>query len=276
MNIQRAFALPLVIGLWTISISLQAGEVLVENNRFDCVIEPSEIVSLGSSASGVLVEVNVKRGERVTKGQLVARIESRVEEATVELARARADSVAGLEASRARLKFHEAKLKRNRHLAAQKVISAEELEALETELELAQIDYRQAQLDKRLEKLELQRALNSLALRQITSPFDGLVMEKVLDTGEYVDGSSEILRIARLDPLLVQSDLPAALFSGVTPGMAAEVYPKEAIGGFHNATVSVKDQVLNSKNSTFHVRLELANPNYGLPAGVGCHVRFLP
>ena len=276
MNIQRAFALSLVAGLWLTGVGTQAGEVLVENNRFDCVIEPSEIVNLGSSADGVLVEVSVKRGDRVTEGQLVARIDSRVQEATVALARVRAESNAGLEASRARLDFRRAKLKRNRKLAAQKVISAEELEELETQLVLAEISYQQAQVDKRMEKLELERALNSLALRQIRSPFDGLVMEKVLDTGEYVDGTVEILRIARLDPLKVQADLPAALFAGITPGMAAEVYPKEAVGGFHNATVSVRDQVLDSKNSTFHVRLELANPNYDLPAGVGCHVRFLP
>ena len=276
MNMQRAFAIALLVGLWLAGPNLRAGEILIENNRFDCVIEPSEIVNLGSSADGVLTEVNVKRGDRVSEGQLVARIDSRVEEATVELARVRAESNAGLEASRARLDFQRAKLKRNRKLAEQKVISAEELEELETQLELAEIDYQQAQVDKRLEKLELERALNSLALRQIRSPFDGLVMEKVLDTGEYVDGTVEILRIARMHPLKVQADLPAALFAGVTPGMAAEVYPKEAVGGFHKARVSIKDQVLNSESSTFHVRLELANPNYELPAGVGCHVRFLP
>ena len=276
MNMQRAFAISLLAGLWLAGPNLHAGEILIENNRFDCVIEPSEIANLGSSADGVLTEVNVKRGDRVSEGQLVARIDSRVEEATVALARVRAESNAGLEASRARLDFQRAKLKRNRKLAEQKVISAEELEELETQLELAEIAYQQAQVDKRLEKLELERALNSLALRQIRSPFDGLVMEKVLDTGEYVDGTVEILRIARMHPLKVQADLPAALFAGVTPGMAAEVYPKEAVGGFHKARVSIKDQVLNSESSTFHVRLELANPNYELPAGVGCHVRFLP
>ena len=273
---QRAFAISLLAGLWMGSPNLKAGEILIENNRFDCVIEPSEIVNLGSSVDGVLTEVNVKRGDRVSEGQLVARIDSRVEEATVELARVRAESNAGLEASRARLDFQRAKLKRNRKLAEQKVISAEELEELETQLELAEIDYQQAQVDKHLEKLELERALNSLALRQIRSPFNGLVMEKVLDTGEYVDGTVEILRIARMHPLKVQADLPAALFAGVTPGMAAEVYPKEAVGGFHKARVSIKDQVLDSESSTFHVRLELDNPNYELPAGVGCHVRFLP
>ena len=276
MNIPRAFAVFLILGSSLAAASVTAGEVLIENNRFDCVIEPSEVVNLGSSADGVLVAVNVKRGDRVTEGQVVALIESRVEEATVALAKARAESNAGLDASRTRLDFQIAKLKRNRKLAEQKVISAEELEELETQLKLAEIDFAQAKVDKRIETLELERALSSLALRQIRSPFDGLVMEKVLDTGEYVDGTVEILRLARLDPLKVQADLPAALFAGISPGMAAEVYPKEAVGGFHNATVSVKDQVLNAERSTFHVRLELANPGYKLPAGVGCHVRFLP
>lgn len=276
MNIQRSFAVPLVAGLWLVGGNPRAGELLIENNRFTCVIEPSEIVSLGSSADGVLVAVNVERGDRVIEGQLVALIDSRVEKATVELAKVRAESTAGLEASRARLEFQRAKLKRNRKLADQKVISTEELEELETELELAEIGYKQAQVNKRLEKLELERALNSLALREIRSPFDGLIVEKVLDAGEFSDGTVEIMRIARLDPLKVEADLPAALFAGVTPGMAAEVYPTVAVGGSHNATVAVRDQVLNAENSTFRVKLELANPNYELPAGVRCHVRFLP
>ena len=269
--------LPTVLaGLLLINISTFAvGEVLIENNRFNCVIEPFEIVNLGSSAEGVLVEVNVDRGDRVTQGQLLARIDSRVEEATVELAKVQAESTAGLESSRARLALQKAKLKRNRKLADQKVISAEELEELETQLELAEIDYRQAQANKRTEKLELERAINELELRKLHSPFDGLVVEKVLDSGEFVDGTIEVLRIAQMDPLRVEASLPAALYAGVVPGMAAEIYPTEAVGGFYTAKVSVKDQVLDADSGTFRVRLDLANPNYALPAGVKCHVRFL-
>jgi hypothetical protein len=39
--------------------------------------------------------------------------------------------------------------------------------------------------------------------------------------------------------------------------------------------VTVVDRVVDAASSTFGVRLELANPDYRLPAGLKCRVRFL-
>ena len=255
--------------------AVQAASVLVENNRFACVIEPFETIELATSDDGVLLEVAVERGDRIEKGQLLARLDSSVEEAEVQLAKVRASSDAAVESSRARLAFQKARHKRNKDLAGQNMISLEELEEIETEVELAEHDLRQAKVNKQLERLELDRAINVLERRTILAPFDGVVMEKLLNAGEFADGDTKVLRVARMDPLRVQARLPAALYSGVTDGMRAEIYPSEAVGGTYTATVSDKDTVLDSNDSTFRVRLVLNNANYALPAGVRCQVKFL-
>ena len=64
-----------------------AGEV------FNCVMDPAEVVEVGSPVSGLLDLVEVARGDQVTRGQLIARVNSNIERATVELLRTRASSM---------------------------------------------------------------------------------------------------------------------------------------------------------------------------------------
>ena len=59
---------------------------------FDCLIEPNALVRVSTREDGILELVEVGRGELVTKGQVLARLESGVENIAVELARARSDA----------------------------------------------------------------------------------------------------------------------------------------------------------------------------------------
>ena len=56
-----------------------------------CLLEPYKTVDLGSPVRGVLSEVLVNRGDIVTKGDIVARIDSRAQRAAVALAVSRAE-----------------------------------------------------------------------------------------------------------------------------------------------------------------------------------------
>ena len=55
----------------------------------DCVAEPAQRVQIGSPVTGLLAAVEVSRGAQVAKGQILARLDSAVEEANVALATAR-------------------------------------------------------------------------------------------------------------------------------------------------------------------------------------------
>src|SRR5437016_6112063 len=54
----------------------------------ECLIEPSAKVELGASVSGLLKDVLADRGDAVTAGQIVAELDSGVERASLEVARA--------------------------------------------------------------------------------------------------------------------------------------------------------------------------------------------
>src|SRR3954451_1716016 len=63
----------------------------------DCVIEPFVATELGSQATGILEKLLVDRGDRVTNGMVVALLRSDLEQSSLDLAKARAESTTIIE-----------------------------------------------------------------------------------------------------------------------------------------------------------------------------------
>jgi RND family efflux transporter MFP subunit len=211
------------------------------------LIEPSENVELSSQVPGVLSEVLVERGDRVSKGQIVARLNSKVEAAMIEL-------------SQAKLEFGRRKVVRNEELFLDKLISEHEKDEMETEVRLA--------------GLELREAEERLNMRNIFSPIDGIVMEKLLSPGEYINDGA-VLHIVAIDPLYVEVVAPGECYGKIKMGGKAQVRPGEPLGGTYLSQVAIADKVIDAASGTFGVRLELPNGEGQLPAGLKCMVRFL-
>ena len=79
---------------------------------FDCVIDPSATLKLGSPVSGLLAEVLVERGDFVTAGQELARLESGIDAATVELDALQAESTEQLNSAQTKLELAQSRLAR--------------------------------------------------------------------------------------------------------------------------------------------------------------------
>src|SRR5262245_47792060 len=75
-----------------------------------CLVNPKRIVQLGSPVAGLLSEVLVDRGATVTAGQVVAKLESSVEEVQVEIDRLRARNTSAIEAAQVDLGYNEIEL----------------------------------------------------------------------------------------------------------------------------------------------------------------------
>lgn len=258
----------------SIAVSLPAAAAAIEE-PLECIIEPFQTVKIGSQAAGILAEVNVNRGDMVKKGQVVGRLRSNVEEATVELARARTKSRAKIRAAKAAVGFERRRRKRNRELYRKKVISNQNLDQVETELALREQELEIAQEEARIAALELKRSLAVLGIRTIRSSIDGVVIERALSPGEFVLNEGQVVTIAQIDPLNVEVFVPIALYPDIKVGMSAKVMPEAPIGGELEAVVSIVDRVFDAASGTFGVRLTLANPDSKIPAGLHCMVHFL-
>ena len=181
-----------------------------------------------------------------------------------------------VEAARARVQFAATKEKRQEELFSQKFVSSSALDEARTERRLAESELHVALENQQLAVLEVKRAEELLAMRTIRSPFDGVVVERLLEPGEFATTNIKdpILELAEIDPLNVEVILPAGMFGSVRKGDRADVTP-ETSSRRYRARVSVVDRVMDSASGTFGVRLALRNPNNQIPAGAKCRVRFV-
>jgi RND family efflux transporter MFP subunit len=241
---------------------------------FDCLIDPSLTLKLGSPITSILDRVDVDRGDHVKPGQVVATLESAVERAAVTLNEARAKNTAEIEAKQAVLELKRGILARKRSLQASSYASAQDIETAQAEFHVAEQDLAAARSNRHIAEIELDRARATLEQRTIRSPVDGVVVKRVLGPGEYVHQESQIITLARIDPLNVETFLPVRYYRQIKVGDTATVWPNEPIGGERQAVIKIVDQVFDAASGTFGVRLELANPEFDIPAGLRCRVGF--
>jgi RND family efflux transporter MFP subunit len=243
--------------------------------RASCLIEPNSIVKLSSAVQGTIAKVEVARGDRVKAGQVVARLESEVEEVMLKAAELRAQSTAVMRARQAERQFALRKLERVRDLATRSVASTQQLEEAQSQAEVANAAVEQAEYEHSAAEIEARRLRATLERRIARSPVEGVVTRVELKAGEYADPQAPIAVIAEVHQLLVQVYLGALAFPLIEAGQPAEVQPSEVIGGSFRAEVMTKDPIIDPASGLFQVTLRLPNPKGEIPAGIRCKVRFV-
>ncbi|MER9397474.1 efflux RND transporter periplasmic adaptor subunit [Mesorhizobium sp. M0615] len=240
----------------------------------DCLIEQSAKVELGASVSGLVKDVFADRGDAVTAGQIVAELDSGVERASLEVARARAENDHEVLSKKSRMEYLTKKSNRITKLAEVKAASEASRDESDSDLKQAEQELREAELSFRMAQLELRRSEALLEQRMIRSPYDGVVIERALTAGAYLHDQAHVLTILRTDPLFVEVFLPLERLGTIQVGDLAEVYPEDPVGGRLTAKVSVVDRFIDAPSATFGVRLTLDNPEGKVPAGLRCTIMF--
>lgn len=217
-------------------------------NELECMLEPNSEIEISAAVSGVLSDVFVQRGDKVKRGQVLARLVSGPEQAAVNLAKARVE-------------FGQRKAVRNEDLYKKDLLSIHEKDEMDTELEIS--------------RLQLKQAQEQLKLRKITSPINGIVVERENDPGEYVE-TEPLLTVVSLDPLNVEVVAPAERFGTIKKGMHGKVTTIGPLSGVYDAKVILIDQIIDAASGTIRIRLALSNPKQAIPAGLKCYVEFKP
>jgi len=267
-------ALVVAISIISIAGPTIAAENAGSDTHFACLIQPKMVLKLGTPIPGLIKEVLVDRGAVVKKGDVVARLDSSVEEAAVNLAKARAADTSAVVSAQAKLDFQRRKEQRADQLKRSQNIAIATADEAESGARVAEADLRQAEANLQIAKLDLARTIEVLNQRTIRSPIDGIVIERTLGPGEYAFDQSHLITVSQINPLNVEVYVPLSQYGKITVGLKGEVYPESPVGGKYPATVTVVDQVFDAASATIGVRLELPNPDYTLPAGLKCDVRF--
>lgn len=234
-----------------------------------CLIEPSQVVDIGSPVVGVLATVAVERGDTVRRGTVVATLRREIERANLSAASNRSEVQAELRAARAAAELARGKLVRAEDLRRQNFISEVAVEQARSEAEVAYRRIDAVREQQRAAASDTETARSQFAQRELAATIDGVVVERFLNPGERVD-DKPILRIARLDPLRVELVLPLSDLGRLKAGDAVQIKPDYPGATRKTATVERVDKIVDAASRTFRARLTLPNPDHAVLAGVRC------
>ncbi len=194
---------------------------LIETVSANGKIQPEAELKITSDVSGEVVEMLVKEGDQVKKGQLLCRIKPDIYESAFERVNATVSSskanlqttVAQLTQAKANLANAEASYARNKKLFDQSVISQQEMDASKASYESAKANVeglaesiKAADFNVKSMQASLKEANSNLDKTYIYAPVDGTVSKLNVEKGERVVGvqglqGTEILRLANLNEM---------------------------------------------------------------------------
>lgn len=194
---------------------------LIETVSANGKIQPEAELKITSDVSGEVVEMLVKEGDQVKKGQLLCRIKPDIYESAFERVNATVSSskanlqttVAQLTQAKANLANAEASYARSKKLFDQGVISQQEIDAAKATYESAKANaeglaesIKAANFNVKSMEASLKEANSNLDKTYIYAPVDGTVSKLNVEKGERVVGvqglqGTEILRLANLNEM---------------------------------------------------------------------------
>jgi multidrug efflux pump subunit AcrA (membrane-fusion protein) len=176
----------------------------------------------------------------------------------------------------------EQRLARARQLAAKSLLPAQELERAETELETARAAHESALASARNLRAEaaareaaLKRAGRELQDTVIRAPFDGVVAERLVSPGQFVRVQTPVMRMVRLHPLRLTSQIPEKFGPDIRVGhaiaLAVDAYPGRSIEG---RLTRISPDV-DTRSRAFSIEGEVPNADGALKPGMFARVRIL-
>lgn len=194
---------------------------IIETVSANGKIQPETELKITSDVSGEIVELFIKEGEQVKKGQLLCRIRPDIYESAFERVNASVNSskanlkttIAQLAQAQANLDNAESNYNRNKKLLEQKAISQQEFDVIKASYQSAKANVdglvesiKAADYNVRSLEASLKEANSNLDKTYIYAPVDGTVSKLNVEKGERVVGvqglqGTEILRLANLNEM---------------------------------------------------------------------------
>lgn len=213
---------------------LRAAQVILRGRT-----EATRKVDVKAETHGRIVELAVNKGERVEKGDPLARLAA--EERPARLAEAKA-----LREQR-RIEYEA-----SRRLSQKGYRAETQLAAAKAALEAA--------------SAELARAEVEVRNTGIQAPFDGVVVDRMAEMGDFIDKGDPIARILDLDPVLAVAQISERDVGRVAVGGPARVALID--GAEIDGTIRFIAAEADPTTRTFRIEVELANPTSAIADGV--------
>jgi RND family efflux transporter MFP subunit len=216
---------------------------------------------VAADSTGRVITAPVERGSIVKAGDVLATLDDR----QAKLALAEADASAALAKSRLALAKNEQE--RNKPLAEKKAVADADYQKLLTE-----VAAREAELAGAIARQELaQKALDDCVIRAVTG---GIVVERMVDPGEYVRADSAVARVVDQATLRLVLNVPETEVGGLKIGQPVEfttpAYPSQIFKG----SLKFLGAAMREASRDLVIEAAVDNPDSKLRPGFFCDARI--
>ena len=239
------------------------------------VVRARNQVTIRPEVAGRVVEVLVRSGEAVDRGQALVRLDEvevreRLRQAEADVRLAEATAVA----ARARVTELEARAARTRALAEQELVSEQDLDSMEAQLDAlrASADEAAARVEQRQAAVEERRS--ALAKTVVRAPVAGRLGERRAEVGMLVDPSTILFVVGDLDELIVEVNLTEGMLDRVEEGLPVEIETRNAVAEPVRAKLSRISPFLAEESFTTLGEIDVDNREGRLRPGMFVTVRI--
>ena len=268
-NVVQLLAAFLLIGIQTAAAAETSGLP-------DSFSEPYRSIDVAASEAGIVEDILVKLGDMVEENQLLATLDHEVIAASLEVAKARAESDSAIDGANAGLKLEARRLEKLTSLHAEGHASVEEIERTKANFEIAQSRVLAAQEEKRLNKLDVQRIEAQLQRRNIVSSIRGQIVKLYREPGEYVSANEpNFVRIVQIDLLKVKMNLATeyARKLSIDDEMLVRFVQTEQVA---TARIEFVSPITDADSGTVRVELVIDNKERKFPSGARVRLENSP
>lgn len=278
-EVEEVIAEPLKpVDLMEVTIKDYSDDLEISGN-----VKPAQLIKQGFKVAGVIGDVYVKEGDRISAGQALMSLNPQDYELGVRAAQAQYESLdmelnskigSAINQAKANLDFIETQLDRVKRLHEQGAVATKTVEELEVSLVMAQNKYQEALDAKNTSEAQLRQAGAGLDMAQsqlndtiIYSPIDGTVVKQVAEVGETIAPGYPAFVLGRLDTLEVEIGAPDNLIDYMKIGdkvnMLIYGIEKKVEGVISNI-----DSSADLETRTFGVKIDIDNAEGNIKPGM--------
>jgi len=236
-------------------------------------IQPEIEVKISSEVSGEIIQLPIKEGQQVKKGDLLVKINPDIYVSGVNRTAASLSTTkAGYSQAEAQVKEAKANYDRNKPLFEKGVISKSEWDRIVSAYEVAEANKQSAYFNVQSATATLTEARDNLGRTTIYAPADGTISLLSVELGERVLGTqqmagTEILRVANLNNMEVEVDVNENDIVKVTVGDSAKIevdaYLKKEFKGVVTSISNSASSALTADQVTnFKVKVRILKESY--------------
>jgi HlyD family secretion protein len=262
-----------------VSVKKAEFRTIIEKVPASGKIQPEMEVKISPEVSGEIVELKIREGEAVTKGQLLLKINPNAYVSAIDRVKASLNSSeANLAVAKAQFIDAELKFERNKELHKTGAISDLEFETSQSQFSVSKLNVASGEFQVNSAKASLKEAEENLRRTIILAPMDGIVSMLNIELGERVVGTAqmagtELLRIADLENMEVVVEVNENEINKVNLDDEVEIEVDAYLGEMFKGRVT---EIASSANllstsadqvTNFEVKIRILKSSYGKFAG---------